>query len=220
MRLGSGQETRDRIVQSAVKLFAQRGFHATSVQEIVAEAKVTKGAFYHHFGSKDDVLFEIMEFLQLAFAERARRIVEDASGNGEPASTTLAKIIEASVESNERYAAYNLVWVSEIRLLQDDSVDGDRLAALVANARANISLMSSVIRRGVDAGEFRSISDVGAVALAISSLPFYYKLLSPRKNTSTRNASRMWTDFFLHGLGAPSDASTLAGDPRPRPTVG
>ena len=48
-----------RLLAAATKLFAQQGYDRTSVQEIVAAAGVTKGAMYHYFGSKDDLLSEI-----------------------------------------------------------------------------------------------------------------------------------------------------------------
>ncbi|WP_240979681.1 TetR/AcrR family transcriptional regulator [Streptomyces sp. HNM0574] len=44
---------------AATRLFADRGYDRTSVQEIVEAAGVTKGALYHYFGSKDDLLHEI-----------------------------------------------------------------------------------------------------------------------------------------------------------------
>jgi AcrR family transcriptional regulator len=48
-----------RLLEQATKLFAKKGFDRTSVQEIVEAAGVTKGAMYHYFGSKDDLLYEI-----------------------------------------------------------------------------------------------------------------------------------------------------------------
>jgi AcrR family transcriptional regulator len=48
-----------RLIEVATRLFAERGFESTSVQSIVDEAGVTKGALYHHFGSKDELLYEI-----------------------------------------------------------------------------------------------------------------------------------------------------------------
>src|ERR1051325_10530105 len=50
---------RDKVVRAAVRLFAEKGFEATTVREIVEEAGVTKGGLYHYFESKDDLLFEI-----------------------------------------------------------------------------------------------------------------------------------------------------------------
>jgi AcrR family transcriptional regulator len=48
-----------RLLAEATRLFAERGYDRTSVQEIVQAAGVTKGALYHYFGSKDDLLHEI-----------------------------------------------------------------------------------------------------------------------------------------------------------------
>ena len=50
-----------RLVASATRLFATKGFDRTSVQEIVEAAGVTKGAMYHYFDSKDDLLAAIYE---------------------------------------------------------------------------------------------------------------------------------------------------------------
>ncbi|WP_335982294.1 MULTISPECIES: TetR/AcrR family transcriptional regulator [Streptomycetaceae] len=49
----------ERLLAEATRLFAERGYDRTSVQEIVEAAGVTKGALYHYFGSKDDLLHEI-----------------------------------------------------------------------------------------------------------------------------------------------------------------
>ncbi|WP_420856207.1 TetR/AcrR family transcriptional regulator [Streptomyces abyssalis] len=48
-----------RLMAAATRLFSERGYDRTSVQEIVEAAGVTKGALYHYFGSKDDLLHEI-----------------------------------------------------------------------------------------------------------------------------------------------------------------
>ncbi|NEB81528.1 TetR/AcrR family transcriptional regulator [Streptomyces sp. SID14478] len=48
-----------RLLAAATRLFAERGYDRTSVQEIVETAGVTKGALYHYFGSKDDLLHEV-----------------------------------------------------------------------------------------------------------------------------------------------------------------
>ncbi|GAA2307411.1 TetR family transcriptional regulator [Streptomyces violaceusniger] len=56
---GDGQPVPQRLLAAATRLFAERGYDRTSVQEIVEAAGVTKGALYHYFGSKDDLLHEI-----------------------------------------------------------------------------------------------------------------------------------------------------------------
>lgn len=56
---GGAKPVAQRLLATATKLFAEQGYDRTSVQEIVDAAGVTKGALYHYFGSKDDLLHEI-----------------------------------------------------------------------------------------------------------------------------------------------------------------
>jgi AcrR family transcriptional regulator len=53
-------ETRNRILEAAEERFALEGYDATGVAEICQEAGVSKGAFYHHFNSKQDVFFVLL----------------------------------------------------------------------------------------------------------------------------------------------------------------
>lgn len=50
------RQTRDRIVESARKLFNQRGFVEVSIDDVMADAGLTRGGFYNHFGNKEDLL--------------------------------------------------------------------------------------------------------------------------------------------------------------------
>jgi AcrR family transcriptional regulator len=54
-------ETKTRIVRSAQRLFNQRGFQGVSIDQIMAEAKLTRGGFYRHFASKSDLYAEAMD---------------------------------------------------------------------------------------------------------------------------------------------------------------
>ena len=55
------RQTRDSLVAAARSLFGERGYAATSVEEIVRAAGVTKGALYHHFTDKDDLFRAVVE---------------------------------------------------------------------------------------------------------------------------------------------------------------
>lgn len=79
----AGEPTRgplpERLLAVATRLFAEKGFEATSVQEIVASAGVTKGAMYHYFASKDDLLYEIYHRLLMM---QTQRLEQFADGSG------------------------------------------------------------------------------------------------------------------------------------------
>jgi len=55
------EETRTRLLEAAVSLFAQQGYEASSVAEICAAAGVSKGAFYHHFESKQALFLALLD---------------------------------------------------------------------------------------------------------------------------------------------------------------
>ena len=62
-RIPRGQATRERILATALRLFAERGYGAVSIEEIAQESAVTKGAIYHWFADKDDIGRELQHEL-------------------------------------------------------------------------------------------------------------------------------------------------------------
>src|SRR5262245_44606447 len=72
--LGSLSGVPGRLLEAATRLFAEKGFESTSVQEVVEAAGVTKGAMYHYFGSKDDLLYEIYHRVLSVQTERLEKL--------------------------------------------------------------------------------------------------------------------------------------------------
>jgi TetR/AcrR family transcriptional regulator, transcriptional repressor for nem operon len=56
-----GQATRERILRVAERLMTDQGYSATSVDQVIAEAGSSKGAFFHHFTSKSDLAVQVVE---------------------------------------------------------------------------------------------------------------------------------------------------------------
>lgn len=54
-------ETRERILAEAARLFALKGYHDTKLEEVQRAAQVTTGAFFHHFGGKEDLGFAVID---------------------------------------------------------------------------------------------------------------------------------------------------------------
>lgn len=68
------EETRLRLLDAARTLFTERGYAATSTEELVREVGVTRGALYHHFDGKQAIFEAVFLALEEEFAETARRI--------------------------------------------------------------------------------------------------------------------------------------------------
>ncbi|RNL85085.1 TetR/AcrR family transcriptional regulator [Halostreptopolyspora alba] len=102
---GDSESVPRRLLAVATRLFAEKGFDRTSVQEIVDAAEVTKGAMYHYFDSKDDLLAEVyarvlrMQMTRLeeiaaaggTVTERVRRAASDV------VVTTIANLDDATI---------------------------------------------------------------------------------------------------------------------------
>ena len=74
-----GEEKRQELLNAAEKLFCAKGYEGTSVQDILNVAEMSKGGFYHHFASKEDLI----KALCARRAERAMAYTEDALSKAE-----------------------------------------------------------------------------------------------------------------------------------------
>jgi AcrR family transcriptional regulator len=82
-------DSRQEILRTAARLFQQRGYDATSMNDVAAALKLSKGGLYHHFQSKDEILFEIMDHAMQITQER---VLNPVRGIADPADRLRALI--------------------------------------------------------------------------------------------------------------------------------
>lgn len=68
------KNTKERILEEALKLFSQSGYMGTSMNDIAAELGVTKAALYKHYKSKQEILESIVERMNQMDAEKSKKI--------------------------------------------------------------------------------------------------------------------------------------------------
>jgi len=75
------QETRERILEAAVNVFASKGYHDTKVDDIVAESNTSKGSFYFYFPSKQEIFLALVDsFADLLESRLRARVQAETSG--------------------------------------------------------------------------------------------------------------------------------------------
>ena len=74
------EDTANKILFSGMKLFVARGYHGASVENITQAAGVTKGAFYYHFSSKEELLKRVIKEFEELFVDRVIRAVQKVNG--------------------------------------------------------------------------------------------------------------------------------------------
>jgi TetR/AcrR family transcriptional regulator len=149
---------RERLLAAATRLFAAKGYAATSVRDILRAAKVTAPVLYYHFGSKEGLFVDLFrEGVETLDAEVEKAVSE---------ATTFAERVRAycrvHVEVQQRY--------SDLRWIAEALIAGPPKAAPRFNCKGRFAAMvqqlADLVGAGVESGEFRPCDRI-AVALAL-----------------------------------------------------
>ena len=157
---------RDQILSAARRCFLRNGFHATSMQDLFAEAGLSSGAVYRYFASKDDVIIAIAE-------ENMRDVVamiHDVAGSqpGRPVGTVLAdifKMLQAKDGQDGLARLALLAWSESLR----NPVLASRYAELFAQIRSDLT---EIARQHQSAGNLpRQVPAEALAAVFLSIVP-------------------------------------------------
>ncbi|MEK6277899.1 MAG: helix-turn-helix domain-containing protein [Actinomycetota bacterium] len=136
------EATRSALIAAARRLFGARGYAAVGTEEIVRAAGVTRGALYHHFGGKRDLLEAVYEQVE---GELTQRIAEGALAGSNPTEAMRAgaeMFLDACLEPE----------VQRIVLLDAPAVLGwDRWREIAA--AHGLGLIEASLRAAIDAGQ-------------------------------------------------------------------
>lgn len=158
-----GEETRSHILDVAGDLFAQRGYDATSVADICEGAGVTKGAFYHHFESKQSIFLELRDRwltpldTQLALTRAEGETVPEVLQR----VSDMVQAIFAAAGDDQRQQIF-------LELLSAARHDATILPALLAPTRKYRQLFSGLISAGIKEGTLRKVDRELAAQVFVS----------------------------------------------------
>jgi AcrR family transcriptional regulator len=180
---------RNELTRQAARLFAQKGYHGTSIGEIAEALGVRKGSLYAHIDSKQDLLYETM-------AEGARAF--HGGLDAIPDELRPVEKIRLALRSHLRVVADQLdvatVFVQEWRYL-----DGERRDEILEERRRYEDRIRALFREGRELGELRSdLDDATAALLALSAANWAYTWLRPGRDTDEL-ADRFY-EILLEGI--------------------
>src|SRR6266568_44827 len=95
-------DSRQEILRTAARLFQQRGYDATSMNDVAAALKLSKGGLYHHFQSKDEILLEIMNHAMEITQERVLDPVRGIADPEERLRSLIRRHIEVVLSPRDR----------------------------------------------------------------------------------------------------------------------
>ena len=149
------------IVAAAAKVFAERGYHGASTQDIADVLGMRQASLYYYFDSKDAALEAVCAEGMADYAERAQLILREPGR----AADKVAKLVFQHLAPMAERLDFTLVFLGERRFLPAPA--RKRIRAI---ERRYERIIERVIEQGVDAGEFRSDLDPRMATLALLGL--------------------------------------------------
>lgn len=186
-RLPSDKKT--EIVNEAIRLFAEKGYYATTLDELASRVGITKAAIYYYFKSKMELMRLIMQ-LTTSRMNDAIKLADSELSSQEK----LRKFIEYHV----RYAAENRD-DSKILFEQIDTLPVRTRESIRRKIKEDDIALQSILREGVKNGSF-AVDDVKIASYAILGMcNWLYRWYKPDGRLTWQQVSRMMVDILERG---------------------
>ena len=171
------------LTRLAARLFAERGYHGTSIGDLAKALGVQKGSLYAHIDSKQDLLYEAMSEGARAFHAALDAIPEDV-----PATERIRLALRGHLRVVAEQLDVATVFVREWRYLE-----GDRAAEFMGERRRYEERFRALFREGRELGELRTdLDDQAATLLVLSAANWAYTWIRPDADTAAL-ADRFFT---------------------------
>jgi AcrR family transcriptional regulator len=194
--MSAPSELRSRVLDAAVDLFAEHGYDGTSVAKVITRAGVAKGGFYHHFASKEALLYEVYGDL----INRQQSGLDAIRARGLDPPATLRAVIDDLVRTTADHARPALVFWREMGRLDAERAEQYRRAR-----RRYHDAVRRIVREGQADGAFAAVASADTVTFTIfgyvNELPLWYR---PNGRKRPGQLAKELADFVLAALAVPA----------------
>jgi AcrR family transcriptional regulator len=186
-------DSRQDILRTAGRLFQQRGYDATSMNDVAAALKLSKGGLYHHFQSKDEILFEIMNH---AMDITQERVIDPVRRIADPEQALRALIrlhIEVVLSPRDREIT--------VMLHENHPLPPTLRRKIKARKKDSVhfleNLMADVQRTRRAKG---GVSPRAAAFALLGMINWIYQWYKPEGELQVQNLVPQFTDFVFGGI--------------------
>jgi TetR/AcrR family transcriptional regulator, cholesterol catabolism regulator len=180
---------RDELTRQAARLFAEKGYHGTSIGDLAEAMGVQKGSLYAHIDSKADLLWQVAREGAAAF-HAALDELDDAL----PATEKIRLALRAHLRIVGEQLDVATVFIREWRYLE-----GERRDEFLAERRRYEERIRAFFREGRERGELRTdLDDATATLLALSAANWAYTWIRPK--TDTDELADRYYEVLLDGM--------------------
>ncbi len=196
------RSAREKILHSAVRLFAEYGYHAAPLRDIARIAGIQAASIYYHYASKQALLIEIMETHMQRLNANLERIIREL----EDPQQRLRAAIANHIRLHTSYKAEFFIIDTEIRALE-----GENRTRIISLRDRYESLLQELLRDGMERGVFRQsdvkISSYAIIAMCTEVATWF----RPNGRLSVQQVIDIYTQMITQGLLVAPKAAEMQG---------
>ena len=185
-------DSRQDILRTAARLFQQRGYDATSMNDVAAAMKLSKGGLYHHFQSKDEILFNLMNHAMDITQERVIDGVKNIADPQERLRMLIRRHIEVVMSVRDREIT--------IMLHENHPLPPAMRRRINARKKDYVHFVEGVITEAQRApGSKGRVSPRAAAFALLGMINWIYQWYRPEGTLHEDSLVRQYTDIFFAG---------------------
>lgn len=181
------------IVVAAIGLFQQKGFHATSMQDIADAVGLQKGSLYHYITSKEDLLVVIIHD---AIAQYNARLAEIKA-----LDLSARERLERAVKAHVQGIAENLGMLT-IFLRESYALNPEQQMMIAEASDRYNQMFEDLLTEGIRTGEVRNLDPKLVTRTVLGACNWFYRWYNPEGPISIGEMSRFFVDLLFNGIAA------------------
>lgn len=181
------------IVQAAISLFQQKGYHATSMQDIADAVKLQKGSLYHYISGKEDLLVVIIHD---ALSQYNARLAEIRA-----LDLPARQRLELAVAAHLKGIAENLGMLT-IFLRESYALNPEQQRSIEAESDRYNRMFEELFAEGVRTGELRNLDPKLATRVVLGAANWLYRWYRPDGPLTIDQMASFFVDILFNGIAA------------------
>ncbi len=185
-------DSRQEILRTAARLFQQQGYDATSMNDVAAALKLSKGGLYHHFQSKDEILFNLMDHAMEITQERVINPVRAISDPEEAIRTLIRLHIEVVLSLRDREIT--------VMLHENHPLPPTLRRRINTRKKEYIHFVENLVAEAQKKRQLKGTVSPRAAAFALlGMINWIYQWYSPEGALQGDDLARQYTEIFFAG---------------------
>jgi AcrR family transcriptional regulator len=181
----------EEILARAAELFYEKGYHATTIEDVAREVGMLKGSLYYYIRSKEDLLYELLLGIIVKGVEHASKAIEGVTDPTE----RLEKAVEAQIEHIIQNQTYVGLFLHEF-----DTLSGKRQKRIQEEMVKYQTIFVDTIEEGQKLGQFVGSDALLLTDAVLGMTNWIYRWYPGTRNPGLEGVKKTFIAFIMNGI--------------------